>query len=84
MSDSTPRRLAEQPPEPAQQIYRHKQRGGAYTVLGQACLQTARPIQDDQELVVYRGEDGRLWARPFDEFYDGRFERIHGRGIDGK
>jgi hypothetical protein len=85
MNDGRTQGPAEQPSEPrAGQSYRHKQRGGAYTVVGRASLQTSRPIEDDQELVVYRGEDGRLWARPFNEFCDGRFERIYDRGAEGK
>jgi hypothetical protein len=84
MSDARTQGPAGQPQPDTGQIYRHKQRGGAYTVVGRACLQTSRPIEDDQELVVYRGQDGRLWARPFGEFYDGRFERIQDGSTEGK
>jgi hypothetical protein len=32
--------------------------------------------------VVYRGDDGGLWARPEAEFKDGRFEQLtHGVAI---
>jgi hypothetical protein len=80
MRDARTQRPGEQPPEPDPgQIYRHKRRGGIYTVLGRASLQTNQPIEDDQELVIYRAQDGRLWARPVGEFYDGRFEHIHDR-----
>jgi hypothetical protein len=60
------------------ETYRHKRRGSTYTVLGRAILQTSAPIGDDQELVVYRGKDGELWARSVAEFCDGRFERLPG------
>jgi len=56
--------------------YRHRRRGTSYTVLGKAILQSTRSLSDEQELVIYVGPDGRLWARPTDEFYDGRFEKI--------
>ena len=55
-------------------IYRHKIRGTLYTVIGSAFLQTSQPLEEGQELVIYKGEDGRLWARPAGEFHDGRFE----------
>jgi hypothetical protein len=56
------------------EVYRHRKRGGFYTIIGRANLQTERPIADDEALVVYRGKDGTLWARPVREFRDGRFE----------
>jgi hypothetical protein len=54
--------------------YRHKIRGSTYRVIGRVTLQTGGPIGDDQELVIYRGDDGQLWARSITEFCDGRFE----------
>ena len=56
------------------EVYRHRARGTVYTVVGRANLQTDRPIGDDEALVIYRGKDGELWARPVREFRDGRFE----------
>lgn len=58
----------------AGEIYRHRARGNYYTIVGRANLQTDRPIADDEALVIYRGKDGTLWARPVREFCDGRFE----------
>lgn len=57
--------------------YRHVKRGTTYAVIGEAELQCAShdPSEGD-ELVIYRGQDGKLWARMRDEFHDGRFERI--------
>lgn len=55
-------------------VYRHVARGTHYEVLGYAQLQSAKPIEEGVMLVVYRGEDGGLWARPRAEFIDGRFQ----------
>lgn len=52
---------------------RHLRRGSTYTVLGPARIQTATPLTDLAEVVIYRGEDGETWARPVAEFEDGRF-----------
>ena len=58
------------------EVYRHRARGTCSTVVGYASLQTDRPIGDDEGLVIYRGKDGKLWARPVREFRDGRFEPV--------
>jgi hypothetical protein len=58
------------------EVYRHRRRGTVYTVIGRANLQTDRPVSDDETLVIYRGKDGDLWARPVREFRDGRFEPL--------
>jgi hypothetical protein len=55
---------------------RHRKRGTVYTVVADATLQTSVPIADDTAIVVYQGEDGKFWARPAAEFFDGRFENI--------
>lgn len=57
-------------------IYRHKKRGTLYTVIGMGHLQCEKPLTDMSVIVIYRGEDGNLWARDPNEFYDGRFEEI--------
>ena len=58
--------------------WRHKKRGTYYTALGTARLQLASPvvIEEGAVLVIYRGDDGVLWARPEAEFKDGRFEQV--------
>lgn len=56
--------------------WRHKVRGSAYERLGGAEVQTSHPIQEGEVVTVYRDRDGKLWARPINEFYDGRFEKI--------
>lgn len=56
---------------------RHKQRGTEYEVIGVAELQmNADILVDGSEMIVYRGDDGRLWVRQIDEFEDGRFEDV--------
>lgn len=56
--------------------WRHKVRGTIYDEIGEGQLQTREYIGGDTYLVLYRGEDGKLWARPMGEFHDGRFERV--------
>jgi hypothetical protein len=58
--------------------FRHRKRRTTYTVIANATLQTALPISDDTEIVIYQGDDGRIWARPAAEFFDGRFEDSSG------
>lgn len=56
--------------------HRHNKRGSTYRVVGTASLQAGAPVEEPTELVIYQGEDGRLWARPEDEFNDGRFTAL--------
>jgi hypothetical protein len=58
--------------------WRHKKRGTSYSEIGRAGLQAADPggLDDNDVMIVYRGDDGQLWVRPEYEFLDGRFERI--------
>lgn len=55
---------------------RHKKRGGIYTVIGTATVQCepSADLADGEELVLYKGGDGRYWVRRSEEFHDGRFE----------
>lgn len=53
--------------------YRHVKRGTEYEVIGTAELQMSRDLVDGSSLVIYRGDDGKLWAREEGEFHDGRF-----------
>lgn len=50
--------------------YAIPRQGGAQT----AELQSSTPLTDGTPLVIYISEEGRRWARPTLEFYDGRFE----------
>lgn len=56
--------------------HRHKKRGTVYIHMGSARIQTSTPLKDMDEVEIYIAEDGSIWARKKDEFYDGRFERI--------
>ena len=58
--------------------YRHRNRRSMYAVLGKATLQASdlTLLKDDANMVLYRGADGALYVRAFDEFTDGRFELI--------
>ena len=71
--------VAVQPDDATVERYQHKKRGTVYEVIGSAELQVAGLAPDEGDhLAVYRGEDGKLWARPYDEFHDGRFEAMKG------
>ena len=62
---------------PSHAGWRHKKRGTTYDATHDYELQTSRPLVEGD---VVRGyicrETGKPWARPVDEFQDGRFERI--------
>ena len=57
------------------QTWQHVKRGTTYEVIGVAELQAGQLQAEHAELVIYRGEDGKLWARNSGEFTDGRFTR---------
>lgn len=56
--------------------WRHKKRDTVYEEIGRAQLQMSTEVVEGSELVIYRGSDGKLWAREAGEFEDGRFERV--------
>jgi hypothetical protein len=58
--------------------HRHRKRGTLYQEIGRGELQVSESlVSDGTELVVYQGEDGKLWFRPVDEFDDpNRFDRL--------
>jgi hypothetical protein len=63
----------------AGQHWQHVKRGTVYEIVGSASLQMSADLVDGSDLVVYRGEDGKLWAREEGEFTDGRFTLVTNR-----
>jgi hypothetical protein len=56
---------------------RHIKRQSTYSILGEAEVQSSRPIHEGDSVVVYQADtDGSLWVRPPVEFNDGRFEPV--------
>ncbi len=55
---------------------RHVKRGTVYDLVCVAMVQTDTPLNDYDQVMIYRGEDGQTWVRPLSEFNDGRFEPI--------
>lgn len=66
--------IAAPAPEGGAVRYRHKKRGTEYTLIGVGRAQGE--LQDDDPVVLYRGDDGGLWVRHQVEFCDGRFEQV--------
>ena len=56
--------------------FRHLKRGTSYIEIGCGEVQSDRPIHEGDVLVVYIGEDGKIWLRPEGEFDDGRFQPV--------
>lgn len=59
---------------PAEQ-YTHWKAGGTYTKIGEGSMQSDIPLPDMSRVVIYQGDDGKLWVRCFHEFR-GRFNLI--------
>lgn len=71
-------------------MVRHKKRGSLYQVLGPAEGQISKPhmlepiagqkagrfVAEGDELMIYVGENGKMFWRFPDEFEDGRFEDV--------
>jgi hypothetical protein len=60
----------------ARRTWRHKVCGTVYEEIGTAELRATNVVDEGALLTIYRGEDGKWWARRASEFGDGRFERI--------
>jgi len=80
--------LRTSPPEPASgwPTHRHKKRGTEYVLIGFGKMQAENWVDlnndsehkvDMREVAIYRSvDDGSLWARPREDFEDGRFEAL--------
>lgn len=63
-------------------LWRHR-KGGTYRVVGVAAARSSvsAPAIEGMSMVIYTSgsgghRDSALWARPLDEFLDGRFTRV--------
>jgi predicted transcriptional regulator len=57
--------------------WRHLKRGTEYRVIARGELQASSDaLVDGSSMVIYQGDDGRVWVREEGEFEDGRFERL--------
>lgn len=55
-------------------VWRHNKRKSVYVVTTLAEVQASTgPLQEGEQVIVYRGVDGRSWVRRATEFTDGRF-----------
>lgn len=52
-------------------LWRHRKTQGTYRILGKCRIEAT-----GAEAFLYQGHDGTIWARPMDEFLDGRFEQL--------
>ncbi|WP_432475317.1 hypothetical protein ACRRRS_22010 (plasmid) [Brucella anthropi] len=56
--------------------HRHIKTGGEYEYVGGARIQSEVPLNDMDQVAVYLGRDGDLWARRQCEFNTSRFESL--------
>lgn len=65
--------------------YHHKKRGTNYRILNHAPFQLSKTVADGDQVVIYQDiESGQVWVRPTAEFYDGRFELIEEKIVQGQ
>lgn len=74
VGDAAVAHLAALNTRPDIEAWKHVKRGTVYEVIGRAELQMSHDLLvDGSEMIVYRGDDGKLWCREEGEFMDGRF-----------
>ena len=67
--------------------YKHKKRGTTYRIIAEGVMSVsadwyywngpAYTNVDGEPVIIYQScEDARVWVRPRDEFFDGRFEEV--------
>jgi hypothetical protein len=71
--------------DPVNKFFRHYKGGGLYFVI--AVAHDSDRQKDGDDLVIYRGTDGRVWYRPLSEFleqvsYGRNIHSIGGRDCD--
>lgn len=59
----------------AKQIWQHKN-GNLYQILALGKLQSNIPTADMLDVIIYQGEDRKIWVRSVSEFSDGRFTKV--------
>ena len=66
-------------------IWRHKKRGATYEILHDNAFMQCASAQEFEDMfeddwwIVYRNlQTGTVYVRPYEEFRDGRFERVDG------
>lgn len=57
--------------------HRHLKSGGLYDHIGTGRIQSEMPLADMDEVEIYIGVEGDLWARRQAEFHDGRFAELN-------
>lgn len=56
--------------------WKHNKRGSVYSLACVAEVQSSNVVLEGDKLQIYQGEDGKFWARPLHEFFDGRFSKV--------
>ena len=60
----------------------HARRETQYQDMVIAEVQTSRPVQEGESVVIYVSREGKPYARPSNEFFDGRFVEANDGQLD--